>query len=91
MALDRIVAVVLAGGNKRFSIREFYHQIEDLITYGEWYFRIGYKSLKRIKRKGGISGEARPMVEYILHTLKRIDSIDQVLVVGPEKEMREEN
>ncbi len=89
MALEKIVSVVLAGGNKRFSIREFYHQLEDLVSYREWYFRIGYKSLKRIKVKGGILGEARPMLEYILHTLKRIESIDLIIVIGPEKEMRE--
>ena len=89
MTINKIVAVVLAGGVKRFSFKEFYYQLEDLITYKEWYFRVGYKSLKRIKKKGGIEGEARPMVEYILHTLKKIDSIDRVLVVGPEKEMRD--
>ena len=89
MTLNKIVAVVLAGGVKRFSFKEFYYQLEDLITYKEWYFRVGYKSLKRIKKKGGIEGEARPMVEYILHTLKKMNSIDRVLVVGPEKEMRD--
>ena len=89
MPLDKIIAVVLGGGNKRFSFREFYHQLEDLIAYREWYFRIGYKSLKRIKKKGGISGEARPMVEYILHTLQRVESIDLILVIGPEKEMQD--
>lgn len=89
MSLERIVAVVLAGGIKRFSWREFYYQLEDFIAYGEWYFRIGYKSLRRIKRKGGIAGEARPLVEYILHTLGRVDSIDRILVIGPLKEMKE--
>lgn len=86
---DKTIAVVLAGGTRRFSFREFYYQLEDLIAYKEWYFRIGYKSLKRIKSKGGIGGEARPMVEYILRTLKSIDCIDRILVIGPEKEMRE--
>ncbi len=89
MALEKIVAVVLAGGIKKFSIREFYHQLEDLVTYREWYFRIGYKSLKRVKVKNGIFSEARPMVEYILHTLRNIECLDQILVIGPEKEMRE--
>ncbi len=89
MSLERIVAVVLAGGIKRFSLQEFYYQLEDLIAYGEWYFRIGYKSLRRIKRKGGIAGEARPLVEYILHTLNKIDKIEQILVIGPLKEMKE--
>ena len=89
MPLEKIVAVVLAGGNKRFSFREFYYQIEDLLTYHEWYFRIGYKSLKRINIKGSPLEGPRPMVEYILHTLNRVESIDQILVVGPEEEMRE--
>lgn len=89
MTSDKKTAVVLAGGNRRFSFREFYYQLEDFIAYGEWYFRIGFKSLKRIKRKGAIDGEVRPMVEYILCTLNDIDCIDRILVVGPEKEMRE--
>ncbi|MEW6671379.1 MAG: hypothetical protein AB1427_06720 [Thermodesulfobacteriota bacterium] len=89
MPLEKIVAVVLAGGNKRFSFREFFYQIEDLLTYFEWYFRIGYKSLKRIKIKDSPLDGPRPMVEYILHTLTRVESIEQILVIGPEKEMRE--
>lgn len=89
MSLEKIVAVVLAGGNRRFSIKEFYRQLEDLITYREWYFRIGYKSLKRIKIRGSVFGEARPMLEYILYTLTNIEAIDQILVVGPEREIRE--
>ena len=89
MSLERIVAVVLAGGIKRFSLREFYYQLEDFVAYGEWYFRIGYKSLRRIKRRGGIAGEARPLVEYILRTLLKVDGIDHILVIGPLKEMKE--
>ena len=88
MPLEKIAAVVLAGGNKRFSFRELFYQIEDLIAYHEWFFRIGYKSLKRINIKGNPFGGPRPMVEYILHTLEHLDSIGQILVVGPEKEMR---
>ena len=89
MTLKKIVAVVLAGGVKRFSFREFYHQLEDLFFYREWYFRIGYKSLKSIKIKRGVTGRPRPMVEYILNTLRNTDCIDKILVVGPEKEIRE--
>lgn len=89
MPLEKIVAVVLAGGNKRFSLREFLYQLEDLITYHEWYFRLGYKSLKRINIKGSNLIGPRPMVEYILHTLRGLESIERILVVGPEKEMRE--
>jgi len=89
MALKKIVAVVLAGGVKRFSFREFYHQLEDLFSYREWYFRIGYKSLKRIKVKRGVTEKPRPMVEYILNTLRNTECIDEILVVGPEKEIRE--
>ena len=89
MTLKKIVAVVLAGGVKRFSFREFYHQLEDLFFYREWYFRIGYKSLKSIKIKRGVTGRPRPMVEYILNTLKGTEYIDEILVVGPEKEIRE--
>ncbi|MFC1819673.1 hypothetical protein ACFLZG_01115 [Thermodesulfobacteriota bacterium] len=87
--LDKIVAVVLAGGVKKFSFREFWHQLEDLFTYKELYFRRGYKSLKRIKINRGVTSEPRPMVEYILNTLRITDCIDKILVVGPEKEIRE--
>ena len=89
MTLKKIVAVVLAGGVKKFSFREFYHQLEDLFTYREWYFRRGYKSLKRIKVKRGATGKPRPMVEYILNTLRNTECIDKIIVVGPEKEIRE--
>ena len=89
MTLDKIVAVVLAGGVKSFSFREFYHQLEDLFFYREWYFRRGYKSLKKIKIRRGASGRPKPMVEYILNTLRKMEKIDRILVVGPEKEMRE--
>jgi len=89
MTLEKIVVVVLAGGVKGFSFREFYHQIEDLFSYREWYFRKGYKSLKRVKLRKGATGKPRPMVEYILNTLRNIEFIDKILVVGPEKEMRE--
>jgi hypothetical protein len=84
-----MVAVVLAGGVKSFSFREFYHQLEDLFWYREWYFRRGYKSLKKIKIRRDPAGRAKPMVEYILNTLKKVEKIDRILVVGPEKEMRE--
>jgi len=89
MTLKRIVAVVLAGGVKKFSFREFYHQLEDLLSYGEWYFRRGYKSLKRIRLKSYGADEPRPMVEYILITLSTIECIDKILVIGPAKEIRE--
>jgi len=89
MSLKKIVAVVLAGGVKKFSFREFYHQLEDLFSYREWYFRRGYKSLKRIKVSRGAAGQPRPMVEYILNTLRNTECIDKILVVGPEKEIRE--
>lgn len=89
MTLDKIVAVVLAGGVKKFSFREFYHQMEDLFSYREWYFRRGYKSLKRIKVKRGVNGKPRPMIEYILNSLRNTECIDKILVVGPEKEIRE--
>ena len=87
MTYKKIVAVVLAGGVKRFSFKEFYHQLEDFFSYKEWYFRRGYKSLKRINLKRG--EKPRPMVEYILNTLRNSEEIDRILVVGPEKEMRE--
>ncbi len=57
MTLDTIVAVVLAGGVKAFSFREFWHQLEDLFSYREWYFRRGYKSLKKIKATRGLAGK----------------------------------
>jgi hypothetical protein len=63
--------------------------LEDLIFYGEWYFRTGYKSLKRIKVRGGVTDKPRVMVEYILNTLRNTECIDRILVVGPEKDMRE--
>jgi len=81
MTLDKIVAVVLAGGVKTFSFREFWHQLEDLFSYREWYFRRGYKSLKTIKATRGVAGKPRPMVEYILNTL-RIDAKINQHVVG---------
>ena len=87
--MERITAVVLAGGVKGFSFREFWHQLEDFISYREWYFRRGYKSLKKIKVSRGIGTRPRPMVEYILNTLRNTERIGRILVVGPEKEMRE--
>ena len=86
---EKIVAVVLAGGNKRFSFKEFWYQLEDLFSYREWYFRRGYKSLKKIKDVRGVGGKPKPMVEYILNTLMNTKEIDRIIVVGPEKEMRE--
>ena len=85
---EKIVAVVLAGGNKKFSFKELWHQMEDLFTYKEWYFRRGYKSLKKIKATRGVDGKAKPMVEYILTTLRNTEEIGKIIVVGPEKEMR---
>ena len=90
MTLDKTVAVVLAGGVKSFSFREFYHQLEDLFFYREWYFRRGYKSLKKMKLRRGGGVKPKPMVEYILNTLRNTEKIDRILVVGPEKEMREQ-
>ena len=90
MTLEKIVAVVLAGGVKGFSFREFWHQLEDLLSYREWYFRRGYKSLKKIKVTRGVTVKPKPMLEYILNTLRNIERIDRILVVGPEKEMREQ-
>ena len=89
ITFEKIVAVVLAGGIKQFSFGEFWHQLEDLFSYREWYFRRGYKSLKEIKATRGVGGKPKPMVEYILNTLKNTKEIDRVIVVGPEKEMRE--
>ena len=89
MAFDKVVAVVLAGGVKNFSLKEFWHQLEDLFSYREWYFRRGYKSLKKIKAERGVTGKPKPMVEYILNTLRNTEKIDRIIVVGPEKEMRE--
>ena len=89
MTSEKIVAVVLAGGSKKFSFKEFWHQLEDLFTYKEWYFRRGYKSLKKIKAMRGVGGRPKPMVEYILNTLRNTKEIGKIIVVGPEKEMRE--
>ena len=81
MSLEKTVAVVLAGGVKKFSLKEFWHQLEDLVTYREWYFRRGYKSLRKI-RGGRRGGTPRPMVEYILNTLRRTREIGRIVVVG---------
>ena len=89
MNLEKIVAIVLAGGSKVFSFREFYHQLEDLLFYKEWYFRRGYKVLRRIRIRRDLTGRPRPMIEYILNTLRNTVCIDKILVVGPEKEIRE--
>jgi len=89
MTFDKVSAVVLAGGVKNFSLKEFWHQLEDLFSYREWYFRRGYKSLKKIKAERGVTGKPKPMVEYILNTLRNTEKIDRIIVVGPEKEMRE--
>lgn len=89
MTFEKIVAVVLAGGTKKFSFKEFWHQLEDLFSYREWYFRRGYKSLKKIKATRGVGDKAKPMVEYILNTLRNTKEIDRIIVVGPLKEMRE--
>lgn len=89
MTFEKTVAVVLAGGNKKFSFKEFWHQLEDLFTYREWYFRRGYKSLKKIRATWEGGGKPRPMVEYILKTLSRTMEIDRVVVIGPEREIRE--
>ena len=89
MTSEKTVAVVLAGGSKKFSFKELWHQLEDLFTYKEWYFRRGYKSLKKIKATRGVDGKAKPMVEYILNTLRNTEEIGKIIVVGPEKEMRE--
>jgi CTP:molybdopterin cytidylyltransferase MocA len=89
MAFDKIVAVVLAGGSKKFSFKEFWHQLEDFFSYREWYFRRGYKSLKEIRATRGVDEKPKPMVEYILNTLRNTKEIDRIIVVGPEKEMRE--
>ena len=88
MTSEKMVAVVLAGGSKKFSFKELWHQLEDLFTYKEWYFRRGYKSLKKIKATRGVDGKAKPMVEYILNTLRNTEEIGKIIVVGPEKEMR---
>ena len=89
MTFEKIAAVVLAGGIKKFSFKEFWHQLEDLFSYREWYFRRGYKSLKEIKVRKGVDGKPKPMVEYILNTLMNTEEIGKIIVVGPEKEMRE--
>ena len=89
MTSKKIVAVVLAGGIKKFSFKEFWHQLEDLFSYKEWYFRRGYKSLRMIKMTRDAGSRSRPMVEYILNTLKSTKEINRIIVVGPEKEMRE--
>ena len=89
MTFEKVVAVVLAGGIKKFSFKEFWHQLEDLLSYREWYFRRGYKSLKKIKTLRGAGGKPKPMVEYILNTLRNTKEVDRIIVVGPEKEMRE--
>ena len=68
---------------------EFYHQLEDLFFYKELYFRIGFKSLKRVNIKENGGGTPKPMVEYVLNTLRRTECVGRILVVGPELEMRE--
>ncbi len=80
-------AVVLAGGRRKILFRELFHQIEDLLCYGEWYFQRGYKSLRRILLRG--SPIARPMLEYTLDTLMAVERIEKIIIVGPQKEINE--
>jgi len=95
MALeDKITAVVLAGGKKKFPFKEIYYQLEHLWYYREWSygesnFMRGYKSLKPTRRKIDGVEKQKPMVEYILNTLSKVESIDNILVVGPKKEIKE--
>jgi len=64
-------AVVMAGGSKRFSFRELWHQIEDLFIYREWYFKRGYKCLKRITLKEERKNQRRSVGGLVNHLIKK--------------------
>ncbi|MAG08494.1 hypothetical protein CMO89_03405 [Candidatus Woesearchaeota archaeon] len=83
-------AVILAGGDKRFSLKEFFYQIGDLFRYKELHFRLGYKVLKGIK--GNIDGkvEERPMFEHILSELQKVERIGKIILVAPKEAMGED-
>jgi len=80
--MNKVNAVVLAGGKKRISIKEFYNQVIDSFTYGEWYIRRGYKCLKRLKpKRNGYTPEnfrqwaawqAYRLTQYVGYQAKRI-------------------
>lgn len=82
-------AIVLAGGNKRFSPREFWSQLEDLFYYHEMYLRLTYKAVRPLKWKMDGVEAKRPMIEYILFTLQNMPEIEKVVTIGPKKEIED--
>lgn len=82
-------AIVLAGGNKRFSPREFWSQLEDLFYYHEIYLRRTYKAVRHLKWKLDGVDAKRPMIEYTLSTLQNMPEIEKVVAIGPKKEIED--
>lgn len=83
-------AIIMAGGTKKFSFKEFFwYRILDFFIYHEWYLRRGYKCVSRIKRELDGEKKPRPMLEYVLHAVQQVPLINDVIVVGPKKEIEE--
>ncbi|PKK85451.1 MAG: hypothetical protein CVT48_05330 [Thermoplasmata archaeon HGW-Thermoplasmata-1] len=84
---EKYTVVLLAGGNRRFSFREFLRQLEDFFYYHELYFKIGFKALKRFRKKSGGTPVVKHLFEFPLGALQDCDRIGRIIIVGPKKEI----
>jgi hypothetical protein len=78
--MDKISAVILAGYNNKWEVKRYAKMVAE--HYDERYIESGYKPLREFKTVKDGQVVSKPLIQYTLETLSRMDSVEDIIIVG---------
>lgn len=75
-----VSAIVMAGYNNKRAVKKYSRIVAE--NYGESFIESGYKVLREFTTVKNGKTETKPLIQYTLENLYKIDAIDEIIIVG---------
>jgi hypothetical protein len=75
-----VSAIVMAGYNNKRAVKKYSRIVAE--NYGESFIESGYKVLREFTTVQNGKTETKPLIQYTLENLYKIDVIDEIIIVG---------
>jgi hypothetical protein len=73
-------AILMAGYNNKREVRKYSRTVAE--QYGETFIETGYRPLREFKIVENDTEISKPMIQFLLEKLSKIDLIDEIIIVG---------
>lgn len=75
-----VSAILMAGYNNKREVRKYSRIVAE--QYGEIFIEAGYRPLREFKIVENEIEISKPMIQFLLEQLSKIDLIDEIIIVG---------